>query len=121
MSERAAASVRGVVQGVGFRPVVARLARSMELAGFVRNTAEGAEIEIEGEPEVLARFRARLRQCLPPAARIDTVRWRAVEPRGGRRRRGRARRRWDNVGAARTWSWRPCAQGGGEESILASW
>ena len=43
--------VRGIVQGVGFRPFVYQTARRYNLAGFVQNTSFGALLEIEGEPE----------------------------------------------------------------------
>jgi len=65
--------VRGLVQGVGFRPHVYRLARALDLAGSVRNTADGATIEVEGGAESLAAFHRRLLAELPPVARIDTV------------------------------------------------
>ena len=41
--------VRGIVQGVGFRPFVHRLVKRHGLVGWVRNSPEGAELELEGE------------------------------------------------------------------------
>ncbi|HET9386750.1 MAG TPA: carbamoyltransferase HypF [Gemmatimonadales bacterium] len=73
---RAAAriSVRGVVQGVGFRPFVHRLALRFGLAGWVRNASGDVQIHAEGAPEDLAAFTAGLRADLPPLARIDDLR-----------------------------------------------
>ncbi|MFP5275849.1 MAG: carbamoyltransferase HypF [Acidobacteriota bacterium] len=65
--------MRGVVQGVGFRPFVYRLALEEGLAGFIGNDTDGVSIEIEGAPERLASFRARLTAEAPPLARIDSV------------------------------------------------
>jgi hydrogenase maturation protein HypF len=71
---RRAIRVRGTVQGVGFRPMVHRLAQSGGLGGFVRNDSEGVLIEIEGDdPEIVARFVAALRHEAPPLARIDAI------------------------------------------------
>ena len=74
--------VEGVVQGVGYRPFVHRLARELGLAGFVRNDARGVEIEAEGRADVLARFVAGLRDDAPPLAVVDAVRAVGVPPRG---------------------------------------
>ncbi|MCX6359024.1 MAG: carbamoyltransferase HypF [Armatimonadetes bacterium] len=63
-------SVGGLVQGVGFRPFVYRLARELGLSGSVRNTAAGAAIEVEGSHEAMSAFAMRLPSDLPPAARI---------------------------------------------------
>jgi len=64
---------RGVVQGVGFRPAVHRLATGLGLAGFVRNDPDGAAIEVEG-PELQVRaFAERLPTALPPLARLAAV------------------------------------------------
>jgi hydrogenase maturation protein HypF len=65
--------VRGVVQGVGFRPFVYRLAMEEGLAGFVGNDTDGVTIEIEGPEERVESFLARLRTEMPPLARIDAV------------------------------------------------
>ena len=65
--------VRGVVQGVGFRPTVYRVARAADLAGFVRNDSAGVLIEIEGAPHAVAGFVESLRREAPPLARIDAI------------------------------------------------
>ena len=77
--------VAGVVQGVGFRPFVWRLARDLGLAGWVRNDAAGVEIEVEGETTRLTAFAERLRREAPGLARIDAVHTIDAPPRGGRR------------------------------------
>lgn len=65
--------VRGAVQAVGFRPAVYRLARSLGLAGCVRNDALGVWIEVEGDPPWLERFMAALPSAAPSVARIDAL------------------------------------------------
>jgi hydrogenase maturation protein HypF len=65
------------VQGVGFRPFVARLASSLDLAGWVQNTPEGVLIHIEGQSEQLAHFRDRLEREIPSAAVLLAIK---VEP-----------------------------------------
>ncbi|AJD43608.1 carbamoyltransferase HypF [Rhizobium sp. SEMIA 4085] len=63
--------VRGSVQGVGFRPFVFRLARTMRLTGFVLNDSAGVLIEVEGT--CASRFPEAVRMQAPPLARIDSV------------------------------------------------
>ncbi|MCU1281164.1 MAG: hypF, partial [bacterium] len=75
-ASRVGLRVRGVVQGVGFRPTVHRLATELGLGGSVRNDAEGVWIELEGDPSAIARFVERLKAERPARARID-----AIEPR----------------------------------------
>lgn len=70
--------VRGLVQGVGFRPAVWRLARAEGLKGTVRNDAEGVAIELWGPALARERFRTRLEAEAPPLARIDEVAAEAV-------------------------------------------
>src|SRR5271165_1635712 len=65
--------VRGVVQGVGFRPFVYTLARSLGLVGHVFNSSSGVTIEVEGEAAAVAAFVRRLREEAPPLARIAEV------------------------------------------------
>ncbi len=74
--------VRGVVQGVGFRPFVYRLAQEEGLAGSIGNDTDGVTIEIEGPAERLDAFLARLRAETPPLARIDAVAVREIEVTG---------------------------------------
>ena len=81
-TRRARIRVEGVVQGVGFRPFVHRLARELEIAGYVRNDARGVEIEAEGRPERVERFCARLAADAPPLALVEAVRADDVAPRG---------------------------------------
>ena len=70
---RKALSVRGVVQGVGFRPFVYRLAHECGLAGWVLNHSGGVEIEVEGPPAALEAFIRDLQAKAPPLARIEGI------------------------------------------------
>ena len=65
--------VRGVVQGVGFRPFVYRLARQTELSGWVRNDATGVLIHVEGPGDRLEQFRALLPGQIPAGAFVSGV------------------------------------------------
>jgi len=76
-SERRRFRVRGVVQGVGFRPFVYGLARRHELGGFVFNDGEGVLIEAEGVE--IDRFAAELVEEAPPLARIASMTTAPVE------------------------------------------
>jgi hydrogenase maturation protein HypF len=76
--------VRGVVQGVGFRPFVYRLASETRLAGFIGNNTDGVAIEIEGVQEGIDEFLTRLRSDAPPMARIDSLAVQELAPTGER-------------------------------------
>ncbi len=65
--------VEGVVQGVGFRPHVYRLARELRLGGYVLNDERGVLLEIEGPPAAAERFLERLVAEQPPLAGIERV------------------------------------------------
>lgn len=71
--EAAQIHVRGVVQGVGFRPFVHRLAIRHGLGGWVRNESGEVRVEIEGAPDGLRQFMEDLRNDAPPLARIDAL------------------------------------------------
>ncbi len=78
-------AVHGTVQGVGFRPYVFRLARSLSLAGFVRNDVAGVAIEVQGAPTAVASFLAQLATDAPPHASIGRLTVTDVEPRAAAR------------------------------------
>jgi hydrogenase maturation protein HypF len=82
MASACSIRVRGVVQGVGFRPFVYRLARANTLAGWVLNGQEGVEIHLEGSEPGLHAFVRDLKIHPPPAARIAEIEIEAVEPVG---------------------------------------
>ncbi len=65
--------VRGLVQGVGFRPTVWRLAAASALDGEVWNDAEGVLIHAWGDEKALDQFVARLQREAPPLSRIDGI------------------------------------------------
>ena len=65
--------IQGFVQGVGFRPFVYKIAHELNLVGFVRNSAQGVELEIQGYDADIAEFENLLHSKLPPLARIDKI------------------------------------------------
>jgi len=69
----ASISVRGIVQGVGFRPFVYGLAVEHNLKGWVYNTSEDVKIEVEGEAEAVGQFERELEAKAPPLAYIENV------------------------------------------------
>jgi hydrogenase maturation protein HypF len=74
--------VTGVVQGVGFRPWVHRLAARHALDGWVRNQAGDVEIAVEGAPDELEAFARELGVDAPPLARVERVQRASVAPAG---------------------------------------
>ena len=74
--------VRGIVQGVGFRPAVYRLASERGLGGWVLNDAEGVLIELEGLPERIDDLLAALRESPPPLAQVTSIECAEAAPRG---------------------------------------
>ncbi len=74
--------VEGIVQGVGFRPHVHRLARDLGLSGCARNVAGGLEVEIEGAEAVLDEFVRRVEADAPPIAVIERLTVEEMESEG---------------------------------------
>ncbi len=81
---RARVTVRGGVQGVGFRPHAWRLAGELALGGWVSNSAEGVLIEVEGRAEAIDAFVRALEARRPASARIEALEVAAIAPRGER-------------------------------------
>jgi hydrogenase maturation protein HypF len=82
MASACSIRVRGVVQGVGFRPFVYRLARANTLAGWVLNGEEGVDIYIEGTEPGLQAFVQDLKTQPPPAASIAEIEVHPASPQG---------------------------------------
>ena len=75
--------VRGVVQGVGFRPFVYATATQLSLSGSVANDSSGVVVEVEGDPAGVDDFARRLRDDAPPLAVVESVETRELATRGG--------------------------------------
>ena len=74
--------LEGIVQGVGFRPFVHRLAARLALNGWARNTAAGLELELEGPAGALEEFRRTLQHNPPPLAVLEKIREEDIPPTG---------------------------------------
>jgi len=77
---RKAIDVTGMVQGVGFRPFVYRLAQECSLTGFVANSPSGVVVEVQGLGERVDQFLDRLPKEIPPLARITSLILRGLDP-----------------------------------------
>jgi hydrogenase maturation protein HypF len=82
MKERREIAVRGIVQGVGFRPFVHRLAERWRLVGSVRNHAGAVLIAVEGSSQSLDGFLSDLTSEAPPLASIRNLQWVPARPKG---------------------------------------
>ena len=71
--ERACIHIRGIVQGVGFRPFIHKLVRELGLVGTIRNSSSGVELELEGERETLERLVRELPGRAPKLAVIEEI------------------------------------------------
>jgi hydrogenase maturation protein HypF len=74
--------VRGVVQGVGFRPFVFNLAQRLRLSGYVLNSSAGVQIELEGDPAQIEIFLRELDENPPPLAQIEDISLESLDPAG---------------------------------------
>jgi hydrogenase maturation protein HypF len=72
--------IKGIVQGVGFRPTVYTYAHASKLTGWVRNTSSGVEIQVTGNPESVSVFLNQLRTNPPPLAKIDSFSVEEIPP-----------------------------------------
>lgn len=72
-AERWQLDIIGLVQGVGFRPFILRLARQCGLTGWVTNNSQGVQVEIQGPPDALNSFAQRMQEETPPLARIEAL------------------------------------------------
>ena len=65
--------IKGIVQGVGFRPFIHKLVQNYHLSGWVLNSNQGVEMDIEGKTEELNNFISGIKKKLPPLARIEKI------------------------------------------------
>ncbi|MCX8183965.1 MAG: Sua5/YciO/YrdC/YwlC family protein [Crenarchaeota archaeon] len=77
-------NVNGIVQGVGYRPFVYHIAKTLRLNGFVLNSGNGVLIEVEGRPGDCLQFIERLKVEKPPRAVVKTFSCVQITPRGHR-------------------------------------
>ncbi|MCS7158064.1 MAG: carbamoyltransferase HypF [Blastocatellia bacterium] len=82
MTKRLRISIRGAVQGVGFRPFVYRLATEMGLPGWVLNSVQGVFIEVEGSASELETFLLRIEREKPPRSFIQSLEYSFLDPVG---------------------------------------
>ncbi len=80
--KKARISIRGIVQGVGFRPFVYQLATKNRLKGWVCNTSGAVEIEVEGTGEAINCFFNQLNTQPPPLSQIDEIKFHYSQPEG---------------------------------------
>ena len=77
---RVSYSIKGQVQGVGFRPFIYKTALELDLVGFVKNNESGVEIQAQGTELNIDNFEKSLSLNLPPLARIDAITKKEITP-----------------------------------------
>ncbi len=76
------ATITGIVQGVGFRPFIHRLATAESLSGWVCNSGSSVDLEVEGSTEEIESFFRRMEAERPPHALLERIERKPVPPRG---------------------------------------
>ncbi len=84
MIRRSKGAIKGIVQGVGFRPFIYQLAQRYQLSGHVSNTPEGVDLEVEGSHENIERFFHSILTETPPLAHIASVNRADLQPKNDR-------------------------------------
>ena len=79
MKQRVQVNISGIVQGVGFRPFVYRLAHKLSLSGCVYNSGQGVKIELQGLEPTIQEFIQQLKEDPPTLSRIETINTEALE------------------------------------------
>ncbi|MCP4666707.1 MAG: carbamoyltransferase HypF [Deltaproteobacteria bacterium] len=79
-TKRAKGAIKGIVQGVGFRPFIYQLASRYNLTGYVTNTSQGVKVEVEGLGKDVERFFDAVVPERPPLAHIASLEWREIPP-----------------------------------------
>ena len=82
LSRRVRLRLRGIVQGIGFRPFVHNLAAELGLGGWVLNSSSGLVTEVEGEPSAVESFLSTVTENPPPLAWIQDSKLEEIEPSG---------------------------------------
>ncbi len=72
--------INGIVQGVGFRPFIYRIANQCHLTGFVNNNSEGVLIEAQGLPQSLKKLNELIEKQAPPLAKINQIKSHEIPP-----------------------------------------
>ena len=80
---RAEIFINGIVQGVGFRPFIHKLTKELSLCGWIRNTAQGVELQLEGDGQMVRRFIADLESEKPRLAVINSFKVNFMESTAG--------------------------------------
>ena len=73
MPDRLKISIKGAVQGVGFRPFIFKLAKTLDIKGYVLNSPQGVTIEAEGNKDILEEFILRINNDKPPISIIQNI------------------------------------------------
>ena len=71
--------IKGIVQGVGFRPFIYRIAKQCNLAGFVNNNSKGVLVEIEGPQEAIKSFHHKLTDEAPLFSKIISIKKEVID------------------------------------------
>jgi hydrogenase maturation protein HypF len=73
LPDRLKISIKGAVQGVGFRPFIFKLAKTLDIKGYVLNSPQGVTIEAEGNKDILEEFILRINNDKPPISIIQNI------------------------------------------------